>query len=177
MSRTLTSATTTEIGNPVTTPAYFVEILFSSPLRLSTRGTLPWNGNTWNARGITISGLGYDIGTSQQSGTLMIIDDEFDISTLVLREGVTGRGINVWKFYGSTPAPADPQQIFAGVGDASTLDAQRGTVSIALVQRGATELYSPRRFQTRAGGFSILPVTGRIIYWNGVNYKLERSRG
>jgi hypothetical protein len=45
------------------------------------------------------------------------------------------------------------------------------------VQRNARELYAPRRYMTRSLGFSLLPVIGQVIYFNGQNFKLERSRG
>lgn len=177
MARTLTAALLTELGNPLTTPAYFVEILFSTPLRMSSRGTLPWNGNTWQSRDIGIRGLRYEMGSAQQSGNLEIGDVDLALTTLVLAQGIAGRSINIWKFYGTAPAAADPVQIFAGAGDAAVMDERSAGVNISLVQRSARELYAPRRMQTRANGFSLLPVIGRIVYFNGENFKLERDRG
>jgi len=177
MSRTLTAALSAELAADRTTPAYLVEILFSTPLRLSSRSTLTWNGNTWISRDLRIQGLRYDVGTAQQSGNLVLGDLDGSVTVLILREGVAGRAINVWKFYGAAPAPADPVQIFQGAGDAAAMDEKSAGVNISLVQRSARELYAPRRFMTRATGFSILPVPGRIISFNGENFKLERDRG
>ena len=177
MSRTLTAATTTELGADRTTPAYLVEILFSTPLRLSSRGTIVWNGNTWISRDVSIQGLRYDVGTAQQSGNLVMGDLDVSVTVLILREGIAGRPVNIWKFYGTAPAPADPVQIFAGAGDAASMDERSGGVNIALVQRSARELSAPRRFITRANGFSSLPVPGTIVSFNGEQFKLERDRG
>jgi hypothetical protein len=177
MTRDLTPALLTELGNPITTPAYFVEILFSTPLRLSSRGDLHWNGNDWQAHDLSISGLRYDIGSAQQSGNLVLGDTDSAISALILEQGIAGRGINVWKFYGVAPADGDPISIFAGTGDAVSVDEKSAGVNISLVQRNSRELYAPRRYQTRANGFSSLPVVGQVIFFNNANYKLERDRG
>jgi hypothetical protein len=168
---------TTEIGNPVTTPAYFVEILFTTPLHLSSRGTVDWNGSVWISRDVSISGLRYDVGSPQQTGNLVMGDLDGSVTALVLQQGIAGRTINIWKFYGTAPAPTDPVQIFSGAGDGVSMDERSGGVNISLVQRSARELYAPRRFMTRANGFSILPVIGRIVSFNGENFKLERDRG
>ena len=177
MTRTVTAALLTELGNPITTPAWFVEILFSTPLRLSSRGTLDWNGNTWQSRDLSIRGLGSDVSSAQQSGNLTIGDLDLSVWTLIQAQDIKGRGVNVWKFYGVAPAPTDPVQIFAGAGDAAAMDESSGGVNISLVQRSARELHAPRRYMTRAAGFPLLPVIGQTIYFNGENFKLERDRG
>lgn len=177
MARSLTSGLLTEIGNAVTKPGYFIEIVFSTNLRMSTRGTLSWNGNTWAGRGAVMSGIGNDVTTSAQAGRITFDDGDFAIAELVLSEGIAGRAINVWKFYGATPADGDPVQVFSGAGDSASLDTTNGKTAVALVQRGARELYAPRRYMTRANGFSVLPVTGKIITFNGENFKLTRYRG
>jgi hypothetical protein len=122
-------------------------------------------------------GIGNDIGKSSQSGQIKVGDADLAVSALVLAQGIAGREINIWKFYGVAPALADPVQIFAGVGDSAGLDSSAATVTVSLIQRGARELYAPRRFMTRANGFSVLPVPGSIVPWNGVNFKLEAYRG
>lgn len=177
MSRTLSSGLNTEVAKPITTPAYFVEIQFSTPLYLSSRGTLSWNGHSWLAHGVRVQGLSFAIDSPQQRGNLLINDLDGSVTALVLREGVASRPINIWKFYGAAPATGDPVQVFAGVGDAASADERSGGVNIALVQRGSRELFSPRRYMTRGNGFSILPVSGTKIYFNEENYKIERYRG
>lgn len=177
MSRTLTAPLLAALGVDVTAPGFLVELAFSSPVRFSTRGSVQWNGNPWPARGATISGLAYDIGSPQQGGTLRINDPDLAMSALVLLEGMVGRSVNVWKFYGEALADGDPVQIFAGAGDAVTISPSDRSIQVSLVQRGPTQLYAPRRFMTRANGFSILPVAGRIVAFNGVDFTLERNRG
>jgi hypothetical protein len=177
MTRDLTTGMASEVTNPFTTPAYFVEVQFSSPVRFSSRGTLDWNGNTWESRSISVRGLAFELGAAQQSGSLAILDADLSLTTLIHLEGIKGRSINVWKFYGTAPADDDPIKLFAGAGDTATMDERSGSATIALVQRSARELFCPRRFQTRSLGFGLLPVAGSIFTWGGENFKLERDRG
>jgi hypothetical protein len=177
MTRSLTSAQDAEIRKPVTAPAYFVEIMFSTPVRLSSRGTKEWAGQEWISRGITLQGLAFDVTSPQQKGNLLLQDYDNAVTAIILREGIAGRTVNVWKFYGDAPDTDDPVQIFAGAGDAVSMDEKSGGINMTLVQRGARELYAPRRYQTRANGFSILPVIGTRISFNGEYYKIERDRG
>lgn len=175
MSRSLTAAVQTELANAATTPAYFVEILFSTPLRLSSRETLTWSGNSWLAWDVRVAGLNADAASSTVDGRLTLGDADNTLAALVLGEGIADRVINVWKFYGSVPAAADPVQVFAGVGDEADINPDDGQVTIGLVQRGGTTLYSPRRYITRAEGFNFLPATGSLLSWNGETIRLTRE--
>lgn len=175
MSRTLTSALTTEIGKAVTLPAYFVEIVFATPVRLSSRGTIAWGGNSWTSWDIRIGGLGQDGGNSTQSGTLMLGNTDLTLSALVLVEGVADRAINIWKFYGDAPGASDPVQIFAGVGDDASIDADSGVVVINVRQQSGRTAYAPRLYCTKEQGFSYLPAEGAVVTWGGETIRLTKD--
>lgn len=172
MSRTLTSALSTAIALPVTEPAYFVEIVFSTPVRLSTRGTITWSGQSWTSWDVRLAGLGQDGSSSTQTGGLTIGNTDLSISTLVLSEGVADRQVNIWKFYGDTPAISDPVAIFSGVGDEAVIDADSGVVRITLRQQSGVTLYTPRLFCTKESGFSLLPAEGTVISWGNETIRL-----
>jgi hypothetical protein len=165
MSRTLTSAVTTSIGLPVTEPGYFVELLFATPLHLSSRETINWNGADWLTWDIKLRGFGVDGAGSTQSGTLILGNADLSIGALVLGEGVADRHVNIWKFYGSAPDVLDPVQIFGGAGDDSRIDADGGTVSINLRPAAGVTLYSPRAYMTQESGWNFLPAPGAVIVW------------
>jgi hypothetical protein len=173
--RTLSPATTAGVAGPVTAPGYFVEILFAGPLRVSSRGTLVWSGNTWTAWDVRVSGLAFDGAASAQNGTLILGNTDLSIGALILNEGIADRTINVWSFLGDAPATADPVQIFAGVGDTVAIDPDRGTVTITLQQSAAGVLYCPRRYITRENGFSVLPPVGTLIPFNGETFQIEAN--
>lgn len=177
MTRTISAALTTAIGLDVVAPGYLVEIQFATPLRLSSRGTLSWSGNTWTAWDVRVQGLAADAGGSSASGSLLLGDADYTIAALALSEGVANRPVNVWKFYGDTaPATGDPVQVFAGVGDGVDLEPNRGMVTIRLVQTNARALFAPRFYITPEAGFTYLPAPGTVIDWDGERYVLESEQ-
>lgn len=172
--RTLSAATNTAVAGPVTAPGYFVEILFSSPLRISSRGTLAWSGNTWNAWDIRITGLAFDGTTSAQNGTLVLGNTDLSVGALILNQGIADRTINIWAFLGDAPATADPVQVFAGVGDVvSPINPDAGTVTVTLQQYAAGVLFCPRRYITNENGFSVLPPAGTLVPFNGETFQIQ----
>jgi len=170
---TLTAATEAETQKSITTPAYFVQIDFSSVIRLSSRGDQSWNGEAWaGGRLGKISGLSWD-GKGTQSGSMEIINTDLAYSSLVLNEGVADRTVKIWKFYGDTPATADPVAVFDGVADEADIDADR--VRILLSSSKTKTLHAPRRFIGAATGFNHLAPAGTRISWGGQVFVLERG--
>ncbi|MDD5385345.1 MAG: hypothetical protein PHG89_10760 [Gallionella sp.] len=172
MSRTLTTATSAATAQTVTTPAFLVEIDFSTVIRLSTRNDQTWNSLTWTGGRIgKISGLQWD-GKGQQTGTIEIINSDLAYSALVLNEGVADRPVKIWKFYGDNPALLDPVAVFDGVADEA--DIGPDAVRITLVSSKTSALYAPRRFIGPAIGFNHLRPAGSRDTWGGQTYILER---
>jgi len=173
MSRTLTGAMTTAVAAPVTLPGYLVKVDFTSPLRLSSRGTLTWTGASWAAWFIRISGLGIDGQRSSQNGRLTLGNTDYTLGALILSEGIAGRAVNIWKFYGEAPADADAVLAFSGVADGMSCEPDSGTVTIDLQQSGGATLYCPRTYINRASGHNFAPAAGTLIQWNNETYRLE----
>jgi len=175
MTRSLSGATASGISDPVTRPGYFIFIAFASAVYYSTRGTLDWNEHTWIAADIEVSGLAFDALDSAQSGSLVIGNADGVIGALILGEGVAGRAISIWAFYGDAdPATADPVQLFSGVGDTASLD-DKGRATIGIVRPESTTLYTPRRYITAAEGFHWLPPDGMQVTWGGETVILTRE--
>lgn len=173
--RTLTTSTNTATQADVTTPAYLVEIAFSVVSRLSSRGEQAWNGQTWlGGRLGKVSGLKWDE-KGQQSGALELINTDLLYSALVLGEGVAGRKVRIWKFYGDNPAVSDPVEVFNGEADEADIGAD--AVRITLSGENILAFYAPRRFIGASTGFNHLTPSGRKITWGAQTYILERGRG
>lgn len=174
MTRTVTAALTTEIGKSVVSPGYLIEIGFASPLRLSTRATIAWSGNTWTTWDARVQGLSTEGSGSTSGGSLTLWNGDYTISALVLGEGVANRSVKCWKFYGdSALTTSDPVQIFVGVVDDAEIDPTRGTVTLQLVQTNAAALFAPRFYVTPENGFNYLPAPGTVIDWDGERYVLD----
>ena len=149
----------------ITTPAYFVQLDFSTVLRLSSRGDQTWNGYTW-----TGGRLG-KVQISNNGGQVELINTDLVAGALTLNEGVADRAISIWSFDGDTPSSST--LIFSGVGDKLEIGADR--VRIMLTTENRRTLYSPRRFINAVSGFNHLIPAGKSITWAGQTYLLERK--
>lgn len=149
----------------VTTPAYFVEIAFTTTLRLSSRGDQSWNGYTW-----TGGRLGR-VQAGSTGGQVELLNSDLLSGALVLNEGIADRAIRVWAFDGDNPLSA--VMIFAGVGDKAEIGADR--VRITLVTENRRTLYSPRRFVNSVTGFNRLLPAGTKVSWGGQTLILDRK--
>lgn len=171
--RTLASTLLDALGQPVTQPGYLIEILFATPFRVSSRGSISWGGNSWGAFDVRVQGLGIDGSTSSQTGSLTFGNDDHLMSALVLNEGVAGRPITVWMFSGEEPEDADPVVLFSGIGDDVAGNPTQGQLTINLAQQAAQTLFCPRRRITADQGFNFLPPAGTLIVWNMETFELK----
>lgn len=170
--RTLTAAQIAATSSTVTTPAYLVELLFNTPLRLSSRGDQSWGGYTWTGGRLgKVSGLASD-GRGEQNGRIELINSDLAYSALVLAEGVAERGCRVWKFYGDNPV--DAALVLDGVIDGADIAPDR--VSLDVVGESLRTASFPRRFIGAGTGFNHLRPAETKITWGGQTYILERSR-
>lgn len=169
MSRTVSGATQAAIAQRITQPGYFVEMQFSSVVRLCSRGTIPWNGKIWPEQGFKIESL-----SEAAVRALRIRNTDNAIGALVLNEGVADRPVQIWKFYGNAPAAADPVSVFSGVCDYAEFDDDGAAVRIALAARGSDALFSPREFISPQTGFNTLTSAGTVITFGLDRFVLER---
>lgn len=173
MSRTLSTGMGSAVDATITTPGYLLEIEFSTPTRLCTRGDLTVLGNDWTGWGFSLSGFGIDATSAKQTGTISISNRDNDISTLILEEGISDRAVRIWKFYTDAPSDDDPVLIFDGVGAQSDIDTASGQIKITLRQARDAVQFAPAHYITAEQGFSMLPPAGTIITVGSTSFILE----
>lgn len=166
--RSLSTVTDAATQATVTTPAYLVEIVWSTIIRLSTRGDQSWGGQAWSGGRLGKVQPGAD------RGRIELINSDLAYSALVLNEGAADIGCRVWAFYGDNPAVDDPVLVFDGVTDGADIAPDR--VTLTLAPERARTLYSPRRFIGPATGFNHLRPSGSRLTWGGQTITLERAR-
>lgn len=166
MARVLSTNLQADVVKTITTPAYLVQIDFSTVLRLSTRNDQSWNSQVWSGGRLD------KVQATDDGGQIELMNGDLLAGALVLNEGVADRDITVWKFYGDNPDVGDVVQVFSGVGDTVEIAHDRVRIRLALSSRRT--LYSPRRFINATSGFNHLLPEGTKITWGNDVFTLER---
>ena len=103
--RPLSSVNRTGIAQTLTRPVYLVEFGFATPLRLSSRNTITYGGNSFSAAAVTVdlSGL-----------TVRILNASLAY-TATFKDGGDGVAVKIWALYGdAAPALNDADVVFSG---------------------------------------------------------------
>lgn len=173
-SRTISTATATEIAKADNSLGWLVEIIFESFTgRYCSYSQVTWNSLVFVAASLKAG----NIDTDSKQATLTFFDPDASMRTLCL----TGRGarnsaIRIWKFYVSALGASDPMMVFKGVGDQCVI--QRGQIDIACARSGIGVLYSPRKRLSPSTGCNFLAAPGTLVPWGQKILELEpRRRG
>jgi hypothetical protein len=112
---TATPAMLAAIGVAYPSPGLYVELMFTTPVRLHDRqaATRSWNSLTWTRAAVTLSGLTVQNGAAQ-SCSLSFVDSDNAIAALCRNEAA-GLAVNIWFFDTAATATGDPVQIFSGI--------------------------------------------------------------
>lgn len=146
---------TANYAAPVTLPGYLIEVDFAPVRYFSTRGLQLWANQTWVSSGWVFT-----------DGKLVLPGGDPEMVRLILSQGIVGRVVKVWSFYGQTADDTNTQLLYVGVCDgASNLV---GSITIGLFDNAISVLYAPRRRFRPELGFSVLPQKGLKIVWNSI---------
>jgi hypothetical protein len=160
-------------AGPMQRPGVLVEINFGTTRRWSSAGTVAWNGHTWTAKHLRVDNL--LVQPLRVSGALVIGNEDDEIGTLVLSEGVQDRRIVLWGFDAAALADvADAVWLGEAVGGA----VQVGAHEVRITLRHRTEFVeSPRTYVNAAAGFNHMLPAGTVLRINGIDMRLERRGG
>lgn len=168
--KTLSGALSAALGAAVQKPALLVEMHFSTVQRWSSFATVPWNGQTWTARDMSVEGL--TVQPFSVSGTLRLGNEDDAIGTLVLSQGVADKRIVIYGYDAAALSTVDDAVwLCDAVGASASVD-ERG-VRIAL-RDSADFVQSPRTYVTPAAGFNHLLPANTVLRINGIDFRLDR---
>lgn len=157
--RTFSANTESEITNTVTRPLFIFELDFSTPLRFSSRETLTWNANSYQAANVSF-----------KANRLTFFNENFNYSSNFIAEKTAGIGCRIWQLYGEGPfAVADADLIFDGaLGEASVGE----YIDVSLVDNPV--LFAPRLFPVEPT-FNHIPPDGTEFTTPTGVYRIERA--
>jgi hypothetical protein len=144
----------------VTLPGYLIEFDFSPPRYFSTRGLQNWASKAWASSGWTFD-----------ADKLSLPGGDPAMARLILSQGVVGKRVRVWIFYGNFADDTNTQLVFDGVADGAP--SLVGSVVVTLFDQSIAVMYGPRARIRADGGFSVLPQKGLKIKWNGTTFQLK----
>ena len=167
--RTLSTTTSTEVAKVITQPFYVAYLGFPAPVRLSTRGAVTWNSQTWLEEDLKIQALSTSKGAIL-SGALRIANHTNTYSSLILNNGVANRICKIWALYGAGPYSAgDAVLLFDGVMDGADIGVY---VKIQITSQSLRTSFVPR-FTCAPPVFNHMPPRGTVITWQNEQFILE----
>lgn len=149
-----------DLAASITLPGYLIEVDFDPPRYFSTRGLQTWASQTWASSGWTFA-----------NDKLTLPGGDPAMARLILSQGVVGRRVRVWIFYGAFADDTNTELVFDGVADGAPNLV--GSVAIALFDQSIAVMFAPRQRIRPEGGFSVLPQKGLKIKWNGTTFLLK----
>ena len=170
--RTLSAALTAAYGGAVQRPAWLVSIGWSTPIYLSSHGTVSFDSKTWTAADVNVGSVRID--AASVAGRLVLGNADDTYGALVLAEGASDKAIRIYGYDAGATATADIVELVACVGGKAVVSPTQ--VEIELRDANAY-VYAPRTFVVAAPGssFTYLMPAGTILNINSQSYRLERK--
>jgi hypothetical protein len=170
VARSLSGAHTTALGLNVTRPAWLVDIAFSSVSRFSSYATQTFNGNSYVAADLDVSGL--EVEALSVRGSIRIGNLDDAIGALVLAQGVSDRAINVYSYDAAAVATADFQLVAAAVGASASIDNRNVVITL---RHKSEQQPAPRAVVSPTFGFNNMLPQGKTLYIAGIAYSFARA--
>jgi len=116
MPRSLSTNNATGVALDVTRPIYLLDMGFSTPMRLSSRETMTYDGNSYTAANI-------EVNLSPPNPTVRIWNDQLAYGSIFIAQGTQGISVTLYVLYGETPfSPGDADTFWDGELGPATLD-------------------------------------------------------
>ena len=162
----------TEIAAAITRPGYLVEFGFSTPFRISSRGTTHFAGSIFIEWGFSVGNL------SSGQGSITVLDPDRTMQAYLLNEGIADKRTRIWLFYGDVIAPTpiaawNPMLQFDGFVGRCRIDPNSNQVSMSLLSSSGVTEYVPRTRIIKENGFNWLPQAGKVIEFGGQKFILN----
>ena len=159
-----------KLARTVTAPGYLIDIGFETPVRLSNRGTIDWDGKLWNASNISIAGINFDSAPNQKC-TIKLADVDSSMTALLLNNDIADRPVVIYQYDGDVQDSA--MMMIFGVGAEASGDA-KNNVTISVENMSSRTVYLPRIRISKEFGFSIVPPNGTVLSFPTVTFTITQ---
>lgn len=166
--KTLSGALSTALGYPVTQPGWLVSIEWPVVSRLSSRGTVSYDGQTWTAAEVDVGSVtlaGLNVG-----GALRLGNADGAFGALMLSYGVAGVPITIIGYDGAATASADFVPLVVCRAGEADIDVDRCSIALRGPLAGR---HSPRARIGQPTFTHLLPA-GSTLSINNQSYMVER---
>ena len=171
--RSLSSPTLTATVQTITEPRWFLELGFSTTIRLSANGAMTWNALSWADGAFTVSGLTWG-NSIDQSVSINFDDADNVIAAFVLNEEIADRTCKLWIFDAKATATGDPVLVFDGVCDSA--NGGNGGLKLAAKRLNSKTVEIPRGTYSTTLPAELFAPAGTVIQWgNGTIVLNPRS--
>ena len=151
----------------VTKPIYLVELGFSPVVRISTAGSIVWNGFHWQAAPVTVSSID-NTSLGGQQATLRFANQDRVWGALVLSQVAQDRPVKIWLAYRDL-SMSDPMLFCDGMMDGASV----GEAVVLNVIARSTAYGSTPRLLCGPPLMNHLPPAGTELKAGSVTIKLE----
>lgn len=169
--RSLSAPTLAAVSQTITEPRWFLQIDFSTVLRLCTNGSTSWNSQTWSDGAFDVGGLSWD-SSIVQNVTLSFKDLDQSIAALCLTQEIADLPIKLWVFDAKAVATSDPVLVFDGAG-ASVSGASDGSVKITANRLNSRSVDLPRNSWRVLLPSVLFAPAGTVITWGNGSIALN----
>lgn len=156
------------LNNPVTSPAFHLELGFAPPVRYCSAGTVNWNGFSWVEKGFEVSELDVDVrGLERMTVTCENLDLQLGVVTLA--QVAKDKPVKIWLTYDPWKPDSPRQLLMSGFMDGAVI----GDYIVYQVISDSTYYGAAPRVNCAPPVFNHLPPSGTIVRWGSTEVTVE----
>ena len=162
-----------ELSRKITRPFKLIYIGFSTPLYISTGGTVSFDGQTWTKGTASVDSI--DQGdAAMTNGSITLLNSDNSISAFVLSEGARDKACKIYEAYLDTSGllAGTPELVFSGVMDGVNITPEHVRINI---QSYSEAIVKAPRYFCGPPLMNHVPPDGTIVQWGNDKYTLERG--
>ena len=166
MPRNLSTNNQSGVADNTPSPWYLLHVGFATPLRLSTKQKVRYEGNTYNAARLVID-------LSPPNPAALIYDDDLSLSPIFLGQSASGLACTVYEVYGDAPfSDSDADIVHSGVCGPSRRRSD-GYIELPMLFNKPT--FTPK-YRVTSAHFNHLPPEGLELHTAAGTFIVRRSR-